>query len=156
VDIEPLSRELIERYLDSRELRYYQGRGGRDFLVLFSTDQGRLHVNLGISGRDVLVVSATPANYYVAAERARLTQLVNDWNRDTHWPKAFVREVSQPNRIGVVGETAYPLANGIHDEALGNFIDRTIECAIQLFDKIAESMSLPSVQTMEQWLSSSG
>ena len=158
MDIEPLSPELIERYLDSRGLRYYRGPGGKDFLVLFSTNHGRLQVNLRISGRhaDVLVVTATPAAYYVAAERARLTELVNEWNRDTHWPKAFVREAAQSSRFAVVGESAYPLADGIHVEALGNFIDSTIECTIQLYDRIAEGISLPSVQTLEHWLSSSG
>jgi len=50
VEVEPLSTALIERYLESRGLRYYQGRGGKDLLVLFTTDQGRLHVNLQIWG----------------------------------------------------------------------------------------------------------
>ncbi|HUL99401.1 MAG TPA: YbjN domain-containing protein, partial [Mycobacterium sp.] len=90
VHIEPLSTELIERYLDLRGLRFYRGRDGREFLVLFSTDHGQLQVSLRVGGpgRDVLVVRVSPAAHYVAADRPRLMELVNDWNRDTHWPKA--------------------------------------------------------------------
>ena len=85
-----------------------------------------------------------------------MTQLVNEWNRDTHWPKAFAREASQPSRIGVVGESAYPLADGIHSEALANFVDCTVEYATDLFDKIAEAISLPSAQALEEWLDRTG
>jgi hypothetical protein len=158
VNIEPLSTALIERYLESRQLRYYQGSGGKDTLLLFTSDHGRMHVNLQIGGKraDVLVVVVTPAAYYHASDRPRLTELVNEWNRDTHWPKAFVRETMQPNRITVVGENAYPLPAGIHQEALGNFIECTIEYATDLFNKVAEAVSLPSAQSLEEWLDRTG
>jgi hypothetical protein len=158
VEVEPLSTALIERYLQARELRYYQGRGGKDLLVLFTTDHGRLHVNLQICGKrgDVLVVAVSPAAYYHAADRSRLMELVNEWNRDTHWPKAFVRETARPNRITVVGENAYPLPGGIHSEALASFVDCTVEYATDLFDKIAEAISLPSAQALEEWLDRTG
>jgi hypothetical protein len=49
-----------------------------------------------------------------------------------------------------------PLTDGIHVEALVNFVDCTIECAARLFDKIAQAISLPSAQTLEQWLDRTG
>ncbi len=152
--IEPLSPQLIERYLDSRDLRFYRDRDGKGFLVLFSTKHGKLHVNLRTSGKrgDVLVISASPAGHYPAAERYRVMEVVNEWNRDTHWPKAFVRDTSQPNQIGVVGESSFPLSKGIHFEAVAEFIRYTTRCARDLFDKIAEAISLPSTETLERWL----
>lgn len=158
MDIEPLSTSLIERYLDSRELQYYHGRGGKDMLVLFGSDHGRLHANLQICGKraDVLLVSVTPAVYYPASDRSRLLELVNEWNRDTHWPKAYVRETSRPNRIAVVGENGYPLPDGVHPEALANFVDCTVNYASDLFDRIANAISLPSAQSLEEWLDRTG
>jgi Putative bacterial sensory transduction regulator len=154
VTIESLSPQLIERYLDSRDLRFYRDHDGKGFLVLLSTKHGKLQVNLRTSGKrgDVLVISVSPAMHYPAAERSRLMKVVNDWNRDTHWPKAFVRKTSQPNRIGVVGETSFPLSKGIHFEAVAEFIGYTTRCAPDLFDKIAEAISLPSTETLERWL----
>jgi hypothetical protein len=154
VTIESLSPQLIERYLDSRDLRFYRDNDGKGFLVLFSTAHGKLHVNLRAGGKrgDVLVISVSPAAHYPAAERSRLMEVVNEWNRDTHWPKAFVRETSQPNQIGVIGETSFPLSKGIHFEAVAEFIGYTTRCAGDLFDKIAEAISLPSTETLERWL----
>ena len=37
VQIEPLGTELIERYLDSQGLRFFRGRDGNEFLVLFTS-----------------------------------------------------------------------------------------------------------------------
>ena len=154
MQIESLSPELIERCLDARGWRFYRGGDGKDFLVLFGAEHGTLQVNVRISGSrgDVLVVSVSPGVNYPAAERARLMELVNDWNRDTHWPKAFVRETSTPDKVGVVGENSYPVRDGIHVEALTDFIGRTVSCGADLFDKINDAISLPSAQTLEHWL----
>lgn len=86
--IEPLSTELIERYLRSRQLRFFRSDDGEEFLLLSSYQRGKLHVNLRVNGlrRDLLEISITPAAYYSAGERPRLMELLNDWNRDTHWP----------------------------------------------------------------------
>jgi Putative bacterial sensory transduction regulator len=152
--IEPLSTELLERYLDLRDLKFFRGRDGNEFLLLMNGDKSRLHFYLSISGpdRNLLAVRVTPVDNYAAGERARLMELVNDWNRDTHWPKAYVRETSDPSQIGVVGENTYPLKDGIHFEALTRFIDYTLTAAFDLFDKINEALRLPSAQTLETWL----
>src|SRR4051794_33321692 len=114
--IEPLSTELLERYLDLRGLKFFRGRDGNEFLLLMNGDKSRMHLHLSLSGpdRDWLAVHVTPMENYAAGERARLMELVNEWNRDTHWPKAYVRETSDPSQIGVVGENTYPLQDGIH------------------------------------------
>src|ERR1700741_599839 len=102
VQIEPLSVELIERYLDAQGWQFYRGRGGKDFLVLLASRHGKLHVNVRLSGsrRTTLVIRVSPAAHYPAADRSRLMEVVNEWNRDPHWPKAFVRETSDPARVG--------------------------------------------------------
>ena len=154
MDIEPLSLQLIERYLDARDLRFYRGRDGNDILVLFGTQNGSLQVNLRCGGKrgDVMVISVSPAANYPAGERAHLLEVVNEWNRDTHWPKAFVRETSQPDRIGVAGEYSVVLPKGVHYDGLAEILECTLACAGDLFDAVNAAISLPSTQTLEQWL----
>lgn len=154
MNIEPLTPELIERYLDLHDLKFFRGRDRDEFLILMSGSDSRLHIHLGISGpdRNVLAIRVTPVENYAAAERARLMELVNEWNRDTYWPKAFVRETSNPAQVGVVGESSFPLADGIHFEALTRYIDHTLRASFELFDKIGRAIRLPSAQTLEAWL----
>ncbi len=154
MQVEPLSTELIERYLQSRQLRFFRSDDGEEFLVLSNYERGKLHVSLRLNGlrRDLLEISISPAVYYPAGERPRLMELVNDWNRDTHWPKAFVRETARPSRVSVLGENAYLLTDGIHIEALGGLIKSAVEYGGDLFSKIEQAISLPSADALEQWM----
>lgn len=155
MEIEPLSTELIERYLRSRHLRFFRSDDGEEFMMVLSNyERGKLHVNLRINGlrRDILEISVSPAGYYPASDRPRLMELVNDWNRDTHWPKAFVRETAQPSHVSVVGECAYLLTDGIHLDGLGNFIKSTAEYGTDLIEKIERAISLPSADALEEWM----
>jgi Putative bacterial sensory transduction regulator len=158
VEIEPLSPQLIERYLKGRDLRFYRSHDGDDFLVLFTTKHGKLHANLRLcgSGKEVLVISVSPAAYFPAEERVRLMEVVNNWNRDTWWPKAFLQETSRPDQVGVFGEYSVYLPKGIHFDGLVELIGCTTACAGDLFDKIAAAMRLPSTQTLEGWLDRTG
>lgn len=154
MEIEPLSTQLIERYLSSRDLRFYRSNDGDEYLVLFSTEHGKLHVTMRLSGprQHVFVISVTPATNYPVAQRVRLMEVINDWNRDSWLPKAFVRQTSLPDQVGVVGEQSVWLPQGIHFEALAEIIDATTTCAGDLFEKIISAMSLPSASTMQRWL----
>lgn len=157
--IEPLSTELIERYLRSRQLRFFRSDDDAEFMMVLSHHQrGKLLVNLRINGLrpDILEISVSPAGYYPASDRPRLMELVNDWNRDTHWPKAFVRETAQPSHVSVVGESAYLLTDGIHLDGLGNFIKSTVEYGADLIEKIEQAVSLPSADTLEEWMDRTG
>lgn len=158
MQIEPLSTDLIERYLRSRGLRFFRSDDGEEFLMLSSYERGKLHVTLRLNGlrRDVLEISVSPAAYHPAGERPRLMELVNDWNRDTHWPKAFVRETVRPGRVSVVGENAYLLSDGIHLEALGNLVRSAVEHGADLFAKIEQAIRLPSAHALEQWMDRTG
>lgn len=158
MQIEPLSTELIERCLQSRQLRFFRSDDGEEFLVLSNYERGKLHVTVRVDGlrRDLLEISISPAVYYPAGERPRLMELVNDWNRDTHWPKAFVRETARPSHVSVVGENAYLLSEGIHIEALGSLIKSAVEYGGDLFSKIDRTVCLPSADALEEWMDRTG
>lgn len=154
MQIEPLTTELIERCLQSRRLRFFRSDDGEEFLLLSNYERGRLHITVRIDGvrRDLLEISISPAGYYPAAERPRLMELVNDWNCDTHWPKAFLRDTVRPNHVSVVGENAYLLSDGIHLEALASLIKSAVEYGRDLFTKIEQAVNLPSADALEEWM----
>lgn len=66
MQIEPLSTDLIDRYLQSRQLRFFRSDDGEEFLMLPSYERGKLHVTLRINGlrRDVIEISINPAGHY--------------------------------------------------------------------------------------------
>lgn len=158
MQIEPLSTDLIERYLASRGLRFFRSDDGEEFLVFSGYERGRLQVTLRLNGlrHDVLEISISPAAYYPAGDRPRLMELVNDWNRDTHWPKAFVRETARPGYVSVVGENAYLLTDGIHLEGLGHLVRSAVEYGVDLFARIDQAVCLPSADALEQWMDRTG
>ena len=67
-----------------------------------------------------------------------------------------MRETAKPGHVSVVGENAYLLTDGIHVEALGNFIRATVEYGADLFEKIERAVCLPSAHALEQWMDRTG
>ncbi len=83
-------------------------------------------------------------------------ELVNNWNRDTHWPKAFcARNRAAPGQRGrrerLPAHRRHPTL-----AALGNFIRSTVEYGTDLFTKIEQAIALPSAQALEQWMDRTG
>ncbi len=152
--VEKFNADLIERYLELRRLRFNRADNGREFVVAMRGERCKMRVRLRISGskRNILTLRVTPADHYQATQRQRLMELVNKWNHDTRWPKAYVRETSSPDRVGVVAENCYPMMDGIHFEALTRYIDYTIGGAAELFDTISQGIELPSAHTLDLWL----
>jgi hypothetical protein len=152
--IEEFDAAMIERYLALRGLVFGRGDDGRDFVLPMSCEAGRLRVRLRVSGssRRLVTIRLRRAEHYDATHRNRLMELVNEWNRDYRWPKAYVRETSDPARIEVVGENCFPLTEGIHFEAFTALVDFTIRGAVELFEKIGPAVELPSARTLERWL----
>ncbi len=154
MSIEPFDAGMIERYLGLRELQFDRGSDGRDFIALIGSQQSKFRIWLRVSGpaRNLLTIRISEAERYGAAQRNRLLELVNEWNRDTRWPKAYVRETSDPGRVAVVAENCYPLTEGIHFAAFTVFADATIAGAVRLFERISQSIELPSAHTLQLWL----
>jgi hypothetical protein len=152
--IEEFNHELIERYLELRGLQFNRAGNGREFLVPLGGEHSGVRVRLRISGSksNILTIRVTPAEHYQTTQRHRLMELVNGWNRDTRWPKAYVRETSTPDLVGVVAENCYPLMDGIHFEAFTRYVDYAIGGAVELFDTISQGIELPSARTMDLWL----
>jgi hypothetical protein len=105
--------ELIERYLRTRQVRYFRGHHDDEFFFLVNAYHGRLHVHLEPCGadREMVKVSATAERYYPAASRTRVAALAAQWNQ------------------------ASPPGNDF-----GTFVDATIQSSIDLFGRMKASV----------------
>ncbi|MGV9950277.1 YbjN domain-containing protein [Rhodococcus aetherivorans] len=155
--IDAFDTGMIERYLHSRGWRFFRDQDG-NFLVLINTGTRQLQVHLAADGprRDLLVVWVSTSEVYAGVARAKLLEQVNQWNRETHWPKASLREGADGESVWVVGENCYPLMDGIHSALFATLADYTIETAATLFERVAEAVEIPSAQTLEAWFRTTG
>ena len=141
---------LIERYLCARGRRYFRGRHDGEFFYVFSpgwppgfspvtdTRPRRLHVHLEVcpTDPDVLVVRVTPASFFPASQRRRLTDVAEAWNSQKHDVVAIVHESLDPERVGVVGRGSQWLSQNVSFEDFASRIDATISDAVDLFGRL--------------------
>src|SRR5260370_14380189 len=126
--------ELIERYLRARGRRYFRGHHDGEYFFILTVGHERLHVHLEISPADrhALTVRTTPAYFFPAAERVRLLEFADNWNRSGRRATAIVFESCDQTRIGVVAEDSYSLAPDVPFEEFADRADDTITSAVQL------------------------
>lgn len=153
--------ELIERYLLARGRRYFRGHHDGEYFFILITGNERLHVHLEISPAetdtdiDTLILRTTPANFFPAADRERLRQLADEWNRQDRRAKATVYESCDQTRIGVVAQDSYSLAPNVSFEEFANLADDTISSAVQLFAEMTPAAPKPA-PTLGTWLKDAG
>src|ERR1700756_1471584 len=109
---ESFGTDLIERYLLARGRRYFRGHRDGEYFFILTVDHERLQVHIEISPADgdSVTVRVTPANFFPAADRARLTTFADKWNTEARGTRAVVYESCDQTRIGVVAENSYRLA----------------------------------------------
>jgi hypothetical protein len=153
MNTEPIGTALIERYLRTRRLRYFRGRHDGEYFFILTVDRERLHVHLeSTCGHlEMFTIRVTPACFFPIEHRGWLMRFADQWNRNNQWAKAVLHGSSDPNRIGVVAENSYPLAETIRFNNFASFVDHTIASAIELFGEI-----LPAALAHEPWLRDAG
>lgn len=142
---EPLSTNLIERYLCTRGRRYFRGRHDGEFFFVVNTDR-RLHVHLEIPllHPDVVTVRVTPACFFPVAERQRLVEFADTWNEQNRDVTAVVHGSSDPRRIGVEAEQSRRIGESVRFEDFAAFADRATAAAVDLFSRLTPTGELPS------------
>jgi hypothetical protein len=143
---EPLSANLIERYLCTRGSRYFRGRHDGEFFYVANTRPRRLHVHLEIcpAHGDVLLIRVTPACFFPATERPALTHFADTWNRQHREVTAVVHGSSDPQRLGVVARRSQWIRGNVAFEEFASFVDAAIADAIDLFGQLTPVGDLPS------------
>ncbi|MFW3113137.1 hypothetical protein MHAE_05112 [Mycobacterium haemophilum DSM 44634] len=142
---EPLSTELVERYLRTRGRRYFRGQHDGEFFFVTNAHPWRLHVHLGISRwhSDMFTIRVVPACFFPAADGARLAQLADAWNQHNREVTAIVHGSSDPQRIGVDARSSQRIRARIRFEDFASFLDRALVAAVDLFAVLAVG-ELPS------------
>ena len=143
---EPLSANLIERYLCTRGSRYFCGQHDGEYLYVANTRPRRLHVHLGISRwhSDVFMIRVAPDCFFPAADSARLARLADTWNQQNREVTAIVHASSDPQRIGVVARSSQRIRDRVAFEDFATFVDRTIAAAIEFFGELPPFAECPS------------
>src|SRR3954469_24561647 len=127
--------QLIEGYLQSRQMRYFRGHHDDEFFFLVNAYHGRLHVHLQPCGSAVQI-TITAERYYPADHRAAVAALVQQWNDADSHADATVFSSSDPRLIGVVAERRYRGGDG----EFGPFVDQTVQSAIELFGRLGSAV----------------
>lgn len=88
--------------------------------------------------REILQVRGRWHRTVPAARRAELLMVVNDWNRDRLWPKAYVRAEGQG--LVVTAEVSVDLADGVTDDQLDAVLLRGLAAGGRLFEALAQQL----------------
>jgi hypothetical protein len=150
--------ELIERYLRARGRRYFRGHHDGEYFFILFVGHERLHVHLEISPADpdTLTVRTTPAYFFPAADRARLAEHADIWNRQNRRTTAVVHESCDQTRIGVIAQDSYALAPDLSFEDFADLADETISSAVDLFAQITPAAEPKQARTLGTWLKDAG
>lgn len=142
---EPLSANLIERYLRTRGRRYFRGQHDGEFFFVLNAER-RLHVHLEIPAvhPDVVTVRITPACFFPVAEHARLAHFADAWNEQHRDVTATVHGSSDPQRVGVTAEQSRWVGERVGFDDFATFVDRATTAAIDLFSRLDPAAELPS------------
>jgi hypothetical protein len=143
---QPLSADLIERYLCTRGSRYFRGQHDGEFFYVANTRPRRLHVHLGISRwhSDELTIRVDPDCFFPAADSARLTGLADAWNEQKREVTAIVHGSSDPQRIGVGTRSSQRIRGRVDFEDFATIVDHTIAAAIEFFAALSPLAECPS------------
>jgi len=92
-EVVPLTRELVREYLEEEDFRYLVDRDG-DFLVILKTPYPqKLFALFAVTGRKgeilQILIHVDPSP---PMEEAEALRLVNAWNSEKRWPRAFYKD----------------------------------------------------------------
>lgn len=143
---EPLSTDLIERYLRIRGRRYFRGQHDREFFFVINTDKQRLHVHVEIPPQhhDAVAIRVTPACFFPADDRHWLERFADAWNHDNREITATVVKSSDPLRIGVSAAKSQRIGDRVRFGDFAVFVDGAIDAAIEFFDGLGPATELPA------------
>ncbi|WP_431232475.1 YbjN domain-containing protein [Mycolicibacterium psychrotolerans] len=137
-----IGAEVIEGYVNSRQLRHFCGHHDDEVFFLVNAYHGRLHVHLQPSESSIQI-TITAERYYPADHRTGVAALVQKWNGTHTHATATVFPSSDPRLVGVVAERRYRATDG----DFGPFVDQAVQAAIDLFGRLGAAVPLSSDHT---------
>lgn len=83
---------------------------------------------------EILVMRAQPYGTLPLVDLERVRLVLNEWNHTHRFMKAYVGDPTEKNRLPIYGEIQVPLAVGVADDQLVEFIDCGAAVATLLVD----------------------
>lgn len=125
--VQKLSPEMVEAFLASIGWRYLRDKDS-NFEVQFSYQEDiecALRFSLLLQGRnrDIYYLRMRSDKYVKRSDWPRYMYLVNRWNSERRWPKAYL-EIQDPatsQRGEIILEQQMDLEQGIHQELLDDY-----------------------------------
>jgi len=131
----PLTRARIAAYLDGEGYRHVMDDDGD---LAASWNGNPFWIIVSGEREEVIQVRGRWATTLPLAARVSLLHVVNGWNRDRFWPKAYVRE--EDGQLALYGEWSTDLAHGVTEEQLGRVVLTALATTLQLFDHVATTL----------------
>lgn len=138
----PLTRARIAAHLDREGYRHAMDEDGD---LAASWNGNPFWIMVSGEREEVLQVRGRWARSVPLVARNALLQIVNGWNRDRFWPKAYLRQES--SRLALYGEWSTDLARGVTDEQLGRLVLTGLATTLQLFDNAETTLGPPVTTT---------
>lgn len=133
-EIQPLTQELLADIFQSLDLRYFIDDEG-DFGSIF--DDNQFYFFFNGNEREILMIQARWHGAVRMDDLEDLRVVLNEWNRDSFWPRAYYR-VSDDGQIRIFGDIGADFEHGVTRKQL----ERMVRCAVgtsnQLFATLAE------------------
>lgn len=127
----PLTQERLTALLDAREMNY----GVDDDGDVGGWWDGHLFYFFRLGEHQEMFQVRGRWNRTVGADQfAALSALVNEWNADKLWPKAYLR--AEGDAVGVYGEHTVDYEFGLTDEQVYQHISCAIGTTLRLFEHL--------------------
>jgi len=136
-ELEPLSPELIRRYLDADGAAYDVDEDG-DFVFEYDPDPDSgctLTVYLSITERDWYSIVIANERTFQRADWERLVWLCNTWNAEEMYPMAYLlADPATPDEADIFLDHTYIAKFGISQEQLQHLTEEIIDSAFAFWD----------------------
>lgn len=146
----PVTRDRVASYLGSRG---YTFRLDDDGDLTGTWDGNRFWFMLLGTDEDIIQVRGRWHRPLPESDRVTTLQIVNDWNRDRIWPKAYLR--SENRALSLYTEHSVDFGPGATQAQIDETLAGGLGNSLQLFASVAASLR-PQVQDDEDDLDDEG
>ena len=103
-----------------------------------------------------MTLRTTPAYFFPAADRARLREFADNWNRSDRRATAIVYESCDQTRIGVAVQASYSLTPDVPFGEFAEMADDAIRSAVRLFTEMTPAAGPKPARPLGTWLRDAG
>lgn len=138
----PVTRARVADYLRRRSYRFVVDDDGD---LTGTWDGNRFWFLLLGDGQEIVQVRGRWHRTLPLDARSSIALVINDWNRERIWPKAYLRE--EEGMLAVYAETSADLEAGANDAQLAQILSCGLGTGVQMF--LSFETTLPALDEPE-------